>query len=77
MNTYNNNSTKDIFNHIINTINIKPGNNRLDIGGMSLDLDNIIILGIAFFLLTDNSCDIWLIICLGLSLFNINLNPFC
>ena len=62
---------------ILDIVNIKPENNdRLDIGGFSLNMDTIIILVIAFFLLTDNSCDILLIICLGLSLLNINLNFF-
>lgn len=62
---------------ILDIVNIKPeSNDRLDIGGFSLNMDTIIILVIAFFLLTDNSCDILLIICLGLSLLNINLNFF-
>lgn len=62
---------------ILDIVNIKPENNdRLDIGGFSLNIDTIIILVIAFFLITDNSCDILLIICLGLSLLNINLNFF-
>lgn len=60
---------------ILDIVNIKPeSNDRLDIGGLSLNMDTIIILVIAFFLITDNSCDILLIICLGLSLLNINLN---
>lgn len=67
----------NLFKRIIDIINIKPENNdRLDIGGLSLNIDTIIILVIAFFLITDNSCDILLIICLGLSLLNINLNFF-
>lgn len=64
------------FNNIIDILTLKPENNRLDIGGLSFDMDNVIIIGIIFFLLTDNSCDILLIICLGLSLLNIDLNPF-
>ena len=66
----------DSLKNIIDVLNFKPENSRLDIGGFSLNIDTIIIIGIAFFLLTDNSCDIVLIICLGLALFNINLNPF-
>ena len=68
--------SNNLFKNILNVLNFKPENNRLDIGGLSFDIDTIIILGIAFFLLTDNSCDILLIICLGLALFNVNLNPF-
>lgn len=64
------------FNNIIDILTLKPENNRLDIGGFSFDMDNVIIIGIIFFLLTDNSCDILLVICLGLSLLNIDLNPF-
>jgi len=64
------------FNNIIDILTLKPENNRLDIGGLSFDMDNVIIIGIIFFLLTDNSCDILLVICLGLSLLNIDLNPF-
>jgi len=64
------------FNRIIDILTLKPENNRLDIGGLSFDMDNVIIIGIIFFLLTDNSTDILLIICLGLSLLNIDLNPF-
>ena len=64
------------FNNIIDILTLKPENNRLDIGSLSFDMDNVIIIGIIFFLLTDNSCDILLIICLGLSLLNIDLNPF-
>ena len=64
------------FNHIINILTLKPENNRLDIGGLSFEMDNVIIIGIIFFLLTDNSTDILLIICLGLSLLNVDLNPF-
>ena len=63
------------FNELIDILTLHSENNRLDIGGLSLDMDNVIIIGIIFFLLTDNSCDILLIICLGLSLLNINLNP--
>lgn len=66
----------NFFNNIIDILTLKPENNRLDIGSLSFDMDNIIIIGIIFFLLTDNSCDILLIICLGLSLLNIDLNPF-
>ena len=66
----------DFLKNIIDVLNFKPENSRLDIAGFSLNIDTIIIIGIAFFLLTDNSCDIVLIICLGLALFNINLNPF-
>ena len=64
------------FNNIIDILTLKPENNRLDIGSLSFDMDNIIIIGIIFFLLTDNSCDILLVICLGLSLLNVDLNPF-
>ena len=64
------------FNNIIDILTLKPENNRLDIGSLSFDMDNVIIIGIIFFLLTDNSCDILLIVCLGLSLLNIDLNPF-
>ena len=64
------------FNNIIDILTLKPENNRLDIGGLSFDMDNLIIIGIIFFLLTDNSCDILLVICLGLSLLNVDLNPF-
>lgn len=66
----------NFFNNIIDILTLNPENNRLDIGGLSFDMDNIIIIGIIFFLLTDNSCDILLIICLGLSLLNVDLNPF-
>ena len=66
----------DVFSHILDIVNLKTDNNRLDIGGFSFNIDTIIILGILFFLVTDNSCDILLIICLGLSLLNINLNLF-
>lgn len=64
------------FNNIIDILTLKPEKNRLDIGGLSFDMDNVIIIGIIFFLLTDNSCDILLVICLGLSLLNVDLNPF-
>ncbi len=64
------------LNRIIDILTLQPENNRLDIGGLSFDMDNVIIVGIIFFLLTDNSTDILLIICLGLSLLNIDLNPF-
>lgn len=76
--TFKNGENKPNFlKRILDIVNIKPGSNdRLDIGGFSLNIDTIIILVIAFFLLTDNSCDILLIICLGLSLLNINLNFF-
>lgn len=66
----------DVISHILDIVNLKTDNNRLDIGGFSLNIDTIIILAVLFFLITDNSCDILLIICLGLSLLNINLNPF-
>lgn len=66
----------NILKRILDIVNLKPENDRLDIGGLSINIDTIIILAIAFFLITDNSCDILLIICLGLALLNINLNPF-
>ena len=66
----------DVFSHILDIVNLKTDNNRLDIGGFSFNVDTIIILVVIFFLVTDNSCDILLIICLGLSLLNINLTPF-
>ena len=86
-NIYDNNADNNYFENsenkpnflkrILDIVNIKPENNdRLDIGGLSLNIDTIIILVIAFFLITDNSCDILLIICLGLSLLNINLSFF-
>ena len=64
------------FNNIIDILTLKTENNRLDIGSLSFDMDNVIIIGIIFFLLTDNSCDILLVICLGLALLNIDLTPF-
>ena len=77
-NSFENGENKpNVFKRILDTVNIKPENtDRLDIGGVSFNIDTIIILVIAFFLITDNSCDILLIICLGLSLLNIDLNPF-
>lgn len=78
-NSTNNNSNflnTGFVNRILNIINLKTENNRLDIGGLSLDIDNIVVIGVLFFLITDNSYDILLIICLGLSLLDVNLNPF-
>ncbi len=77
-----NNDKKDfskknnLLNRAIDFLSLKPENNRLDIGGLSIGVDSIIILAIIFFLVTDSSTDILLIICLGLSLLNVNLNPF-
>lgn len=62
--------------HILDIVNLKSDNDRLDIGGFSFNIDTLVIIGVLFFLITNNSCDILLIICLGLCLLNINLNFF-
>lgn len=65
-----------ILSHILDIINLKSDNDRLDIGGLSFNIDTLVIIGVLFFLITNNSCDILLIICLGLCLLNINLSFF-
>lgn len=81
MELYNKNNTNffgknGTLSHILDIINMKTDNDRLDIGGFSFNIDTVIIIGVLFFLITNNSCDILLIICLGLCLLNINLNFF-
>lgn len=81
MELYNKNNTNffgknGALSHVLDIINMKTDNDRLDIGGFSFNIDTVIIIGVLFFLITNNSCDILLIICLGLCLLNINLNFF-
>jgi hypothetical protein len=54
----------------------KPNRDRLSLFGLSINIDDIIIVGIVIFLFMENKRDYLLLIILGLLLFDISLDTF-